>query len=97
MKVFDWDKAARIIADSKAEEAFAGLAEDWEFTYGRIYRDGHVVLDDYTFLASDWATPTLICGGMDYECFREDDETPGWNEKTKWPGSALAILAGAEE
>ncbi len=39
-KVFDWKKAAEIIRDEKPNRASAGLAGDWEYTGGDIYRDG---------------------------------------------------------
>lgn len=96
MMVFDWDKAARIIAERKPKQVAAGLCNDWEWTGGTIYEDGKPVFDDYTFLASTWATPALE---IDYEiidCYVMQSETE-WDSSTKWPESALAILSGKDE
>ena len=93
--VFDWNKAARIIAERKPEQAAAGLAGDWEWTGGTIYEDGKPVFYEYTFLASTWATPELEIDGEIMECFLMESKTE-WDEYTKWPESALAILEGKE-
>ena len=90
--VFDWDKAAQIIRDEEAMEAYAGLAGDWEWTGGCIFRDGQPVHDDYTFLSSNWATPELQINGLRRDCYRMASQTPTWGSGTKWPSSALAIL-----
>ncbi|KVQ87318.1 hypothetical protein WK09_19975 [Burkholderia ubonensis] len=90
--VFDWDKAARLIIEHKATEAFAGLAGDWEYTGGQIFRNGEPYSDDYTYLSSTWATPELEIDGTTYACFRMRSEVPDWNSDTKWPASAMAIL-----
>lgn len=97
-KVFDWDEAARIIKQRKPMSAVAGLRGDMEWTSGTIYEDGEPVFDDYTYLQSRWATPILVLwnedtGGIEMECFKPKGYN-GWNEKTKWPESALAILNG---
>jgi hypothetical protein len=103
LKVFDWDKAAALIRERKPEEASAGLAGDWEYTGGTIYRDGKPVPkeDTYTYLASTWATPQLDMDGDVVACYRMEDEVPQeWGESGKlyagvyWPKSALAVLAG---
>ena len=91
-KVFDWDKAARIIKDKNAKHAEAFLESDREWTGGVIFDDGRPVKDDYTFLASTWATPTLeIDGDEEIECYIMSNETR-WNYDTKWPESSLKIL-----
>jgi hypothetical protein len=92
LKVFDWDKAASIIKEKKAEEASAGLEHDWDWTGGDIFRDGKPYKGDYTFLASVWATPQLEIDGEYIDCWKHEEETPGWNSDTKWPKSALEIL-----
>lgn len=94
-RVFDWDKAARLMFEHKAENADAGLEEDWSCTGGPILRDGIPVprSDTYTYLASTWATPTLTIDGETHECWRMKSDTPGWGSDTYWPESALAILA----
>ena len=96
MKVFDWDKAARLIKERKPKIAEAGLEGDWEYTGGVIYRNGKPVTDNdigdsYTYLASTWATPILELDGDPVECYVMDDKR-GWDEHTKWPKSALEIL-----
>ena len=92
-RVFDWDKAARIIREKQPREASAGLRDDWEWTGGTIYEDGHPVRDDYTYLASNWAIPELTLDGETMECWTWEDETK-WDADTKWPKSALKILKG---
>ena len=57
-----------------------------------IFDDGRPVKDDYTFLASTWATPTLeIDGDEEIECYIMSNETR-WGSDTKWPNSSLEIL-----
>ena len=90
-KVFDWDKAARIIKERGAKEASAGLSQDWEWTGGVIFKDGKPYMDDYTYLSSIWATPELNIDGEYIDCWKVQ-ESNGWNSKTKWPESALKIL-----
>lgn len=91
-KVFDWDEAAKMIRDSKCTDAAAGLDEDWGCTCGVIYRDGKPVKDDYTFLASTWATPAIMIDGCKTPCFKMAHDVLYWNAHTKWPPSALKIL-----
>jgi hypothetical protein len=94
--VFDWDKAARIIRDKQPKTAYAGLCGDWEYTGGCIYEEGSPV-HEYTYLASTWAVPELILDDEEpIECYLMKHETK-WNEKTKWPKSALDILNGKDE
>ena len=96
--VFDWDKAARIIAERKPESAAAGLESDWEYTGGNILEDGKPNLDEYTYLASTWATPQLQIDDETIDCFIMQDDVPeAWGKDfahIKWPESALNILAG---
>jgi hypothetical protein len=94
-RVFDWNRAAELIRDHKPACASAGLAGDWEYTGGAIWRDGAPVSadDTYTFLASTWATPELDLDGDVQDCWRWQDGSD-WNSGTYWPESALAIVAG---
>jgi len=95
--VFDWDKAARIIRERGATDAQAGLSGDWGYTGGTILADGIPDVESYTYLASTWAVPELRLGdggGEAVPCYRMADDAPGWDAKTKWPASALAILEG---
>ncbi len=97
-KVFDWNKAARIIRDRKVVEASAGLSSDWEYTGGSIFRNGKPVPkeDTYVYLASIWATPELEVDGETLDCWIDADTSPGWDAETYWPQSALDILEGKE-
>lgn len=95
--VFDWDAAARMLVETKATRAEAGLRGDWEWTGGEIWADGAPVRDAYTYLSSTWATPLLLLTMPDGSeesrpCFRMDHEVPDWNESTKWPASACDIV-----
>lgn len=94
MRVFDWEKAARLITEKYCERADAGLAGDWDWTGGTIFEDGEIITDSYTYLASNWAIPTLIIDGVEMECFVEYDSDDGfkWDASTKWPDEALEIL-----
>lgn len=92
-KVFDWDKAARIIRERGATHAIAGLAEDFDWTGGPILRDGKRLCGDetYTFLASSWATPVLVIDDEEIECWIQTTDTK-WDAYTQWPESAVAIM-----
>lgn len=93
LRVFDWIKAATIIASRRTEGASAGLSNDWEWTGGEIWRDSKPVPrdDTYTYLASTWATPELEIGDEIIECWRMQSETLGWDAHTYWPPEALRI------
>jgi hypothetical protein len=96
-RVFDWDKAARLIVESGAKSAVAGLSSDMEWTAGQILEDGKPDLESYTFLSSNWATPVLVLDdGEEIDCWRYASETPGWDSGTKWPESAKALLLGKD-
>ena len=90
--VFDWDKTAALIREHKPDHAMAGLKDDFEYTGGTIYEAGKPVRNGRTYLASTWATPQLVMDEETHDCYRMESDTPGWNEKTKWPASAIAIL-----
>ncbi len=96
LMVFDWEKAARLIVERKAQTASAGLQGDWEWTGGLILEDGRPVPkgETYTYLASTWAVPELGIDGEVIRCYRMEDEDgfPGWDAHTYWPFQALAIL-----
>lgn len=92
MMVFDWVRAAQIIKAYKPKEASAGLEEDWEWTSGRIFVDGKPYTDDYTYLASTWATPQLLADGKLFDCYVMESEASDWDAYTQWPRIALDIL-----
>lgn len=99
--VFDWDKAARLIKESGAKSAEAGLRDDWEWTGGYIFFDGEPIKEEkddfpvetYAYLASCWAVPEIrIDGGEKQPCYKMHHEALKWDAKTRWPKSALKIL-----
>jgi hypothetical protein len=89
-KVFDWDKAARLIAEYGYRSAEAGLAEDWSHTSGTIFDNGEPTEYGYAYLSSDWATPILVIDDEEIECSVGMES--GWNASTHWPQSALELL-----
>jgi len=92
IKVFDWIKAAKIIKESGQTKASAGLSGDWEYTGGVIFEDGKPNFDEYTYLASTWATPELEIGDDLIDCWIYQKDSPDWDSDTKWPKEALDIL-----
>lgn len=95
--VFDWDKAAELIREYNPSYAAAGLQGDWGCTGGCIWDEGNPVFNDYTFLASTWATPELKMDNQYIPCYRMENEVPGWGAETKWPKSALEIVSKRKE
>jgi hypothetical protein len=96
-KTFDWVRAAQLIVERHATHASAGLDPDWAHTSGTIWRDGKPVpqTDTYTYLASMWATPTIVIDGDEIECWVPQEDRPDWDASTYWPTEALAIIAAA--
>lgn len=103
LMVFDWDKAAKIILLRGPTSAEAGLARDWEYTGGPIFKDDKPVTDSYAYLASTWATPQICLDGTEYvDCFIMEKDVPSdWLKDgsidpadIRWPDSALEILNG---
>lgn len=99
LMVFDWMKAARLISESGAQEASAGLAGDWNYTCGEILAGGVPVPkeDTYVYLASTWATPEIEINGQTQDCYLMQSETPGWDSDTYWPEEARAALSANTE
>lgn len=94
-RVFDWNKAARIIRERRPRAAYAGLAEDLADTFSVLYVDGEPLEDMGGYLASTWATPQLYLDGDSVDCWPWEHETE-WDADTRWPESALNILNGQE-
>lgn len=94
MKMFDWDKAARIIRERDAQNASAGLQGDWDCTSGEILRDGKPVPKEetYTYLSSFWCLPYLEIDQDFLPCYKDGEDPHEY-----WPDSALAILNEKEE
>jgi len=84
LMVFDWHKAAKLIKESGAKEASAGLAGDWEYTGGTILEDGKP-MNGGAYLASTWATPEIEIYGVTQDCYIMQSEQPTWDAKTNWP------------
>lgn len=95
LKVFDWDKAARILVERKPDVAFAGLKDDFEYTGGIIWLGGKPYTHDYTYLASTWAKPLLVLVDEEIECWCYESDVPEWSAETKWPKSAMEIVKKA--
>jgi hypothetical protein len=91
LKVFDWIKAAELIKANPQATIRAGLASDWEYTGGTIWEDGEKQ-DDYTYLASTWATPEIEIDGETFDCFKMASETPNWDADTKFPPEFWEVL-----
>lgn len=98
-KAFDWNKAAKIIKQYLVNYpdliAEAGLQGDWDYTGGIIFENGKPTNDYYTYLASNWAKPTLIISWdneeqIEEDCWVELSETR--NSDTKWDNESLEIL-----
>lgn len=94
MKVFDWIAAVKIMMETNCNFAQAGLVEDYDYTVGTILNNKIPVLDDYCYLASTWATPTLYCDGDLIECWKLQSQVPDYDEDTKWPDDALKLFRG---
>lgn len=96
---FDWDKAALIIKERSKEHsdlvAEAGLQDDWSCTGGVIFEDGKPTNTDYTYLKSNWATPTLILEWdgeeqKEIECFTTEDSR--FDSDSKWDDDSIKLL-----
>lgn len=87
-KYFDFVKAAKILREKGATDAYAGLAEDWSCTCGPIMADGKPEVSDWCYLHSRWATPVLVINGEVIECYLEGDEP----DILDWTEEALQIL-----
>tara|TARA_R110002167_G_scaffold331706_1_gene538359 strand:- start:9786 stop:10175 length:390 start_codon:yes stop_codon:yes gene_type:complete len=99
MMAFDWNRAAEAIkyhfGDHKDLVAEAGLQGDWAYTGGVIFKEGKPTDENYTYLASNWAVPTLILSwdGKEQEeikIFAENSDK--YNSGSKWDDESLGIL-----
>lgn len=105
-RVFDWARAAQIIAERQPDAADGGLKEDWFGTAAVIYADGAIVRGN-PYLVSMWATPILVLAFVDadpieIECWITEDEVPAeWNpagiplSRLIWPEAALFVGGGS--
>jgi hypothetical protein len=99
VKAFDWDKAANLIKENLKQYpnlvAEAGLQGDWDYTGGTIFEKGKPTNDSYTYLASNWATPTLILTNDGDEICEVDcsiERNDRFDSDSKWDESSLSIL-----
>lgn len=95
-KVFDWDKAAKIIREELEKDkdliAEAGLEGDWNYTSGTIFKNGESIDSEYTYLCSNWAIPTLIINNeKEFECWTYQ-KLSRFNSDSKWDEKSLEIL-----
>ena len=95
--VFDWIKCANLIVAERPKVVSAGLAGDWEYTGGNIWREGKPVpLDEtYVYLTSTWAQPEIDMDGYVQACYKKQGKTPGWDADTYWPPEAVKIMRDA--
>ena len=91
LKIFDWNKAARLIVESKVETAKAGLEEDWENTSRIIWFRG-IVAEGNTPIESRFATPVVEIDGEKIACYIFDCDLDNWQEK-EWPNLARIIVS----
>lgn len=99
LKAFNFDMAANLIKEKLKDHpdliAEAGLEGDWDYTGGVIFQDGKPVSDDYTYLASNWAIPTLIFSWGEKEqesidCWVEENKR--FNSNSQWDEQSLKLL-----
>src|SRR5258708_35495105 len=98
-RVFDWDKAAAIIASGHVTHASAGLSGDWNWTGGPILAGGQPVPaeDTYTYLSSLWAIPQLsLMDETAIPCWRRQGQTRR-GPKTPPPPTGPAVLRPATQ
>ena len=97
-KAFDWDKATELIKQNLKIHpdiiAEAGLQGDWDYTGGEIFREGKPTNENYTYLSSNWAIPTLILSWdgeeqKEIECYKIDSR---FDANSKWDNESLKIL-----
>lgn len=97
---FDWDKAAAIIKEHFEKHpdlhAEAGLQGDWSYTGGTIFKKGFPINSSYTYLASNWAKPTLILSWdgdeqLEVECSIVE-EGSRFSSDSKWDEKSMEIL-----
>lgn len=98
-KALDWDTVAKIIKEKYKEHpdlvVEAGLQTDWAYTGGVIFENGKPTNDNYTYLSSNWATPSIVLNydGEDQEdipCVIEANER--FDSDSKWDEISLGIL-----
>lgn len=72
-KVFDWDKAAKLIKKYGVDEAWLCLAEDTDTTTGKIFENYRPIKEHVNgFWISYWATPVLYLPITYNEVKKED-------------------------
>lgn len=95
-RVFDWNKAARVLRDRDETTCKACIIEDYNETVGFILVDGRPAIDHpLPYLSSCWGTPCLVFeNGDSMPCWIPQSESPDWTGYTYWPESARNILKG---
>lgn len=91
MKTYDYEKAARLIAEHNPHRALLGMREDWDWTSVTVWENGRWEVDLSSapkiagIAASAWATPQLLMEFSDgseraFECFIDDGAAPRKSE-----------------
>ena len=82
-RVFDYEKAFSLIQSRNPRIVIAGLAEDWKYTSGTVYKKGKFIDSDTAYLFSTWATPSIEMDGIGYECWKKVSQDD--SSECKWP------------
>lgn len=88
--VFDWEKAAQIIKDTRPYIAYAQLEEDWEKETRKIYQGGIPVYSE-TVHSQKYRPMLVVNSEKPIPCFKMEYDTNGMEP---WPTRALNILEG---
>lgn len=97
-RVFDWEKAVKIIREKNATEAAAGILEDWMMTAATILENGKPELESGAYLLSTWGTPAIEIGDELIRCFKTIDDSDKLQSRderwqlSQWPNEALKLL-----
>lgn len=95
VKYMDWEKAEKICLEHPYSVVYAGLAEDWGWTSGKIYENGKWYDGGTLYDRSKWATPILDVDGEEIECFTHEE-----HERTgipKWWGRGEEVHSEWED
>jgi hypothetical protein len=96
-KIFDWDKAARLIKEKKPKmPVLAGIKEDWHYTFGAIYDNGEIINDSSPWTYSNLYTPQMVINREFIECwiYAKEELIFSKDELNHWTESAINILNG---
>ena len=100
-KVFDWEKAAKIIRNLNPDVCVSAGIRGNDGTIDSIFENGKPVTDGIAYLESWCGTPVLIIVDDHYDveipCYIFKNECEyDWDGQTLWPQMALDILNSDE-